>query len=366
MARLAPLLAALLGALACAPTDPAACAASPHATRGPWPVGVTTLRAADVDVEVWYPSSAAAVEGRAIDVYDMRDFLPPATRARIPVDAPTTFAAGTYRDVEAADDGPFPVVYFSHGLGGYRLQSSAITAHLASWGFVVVAPQHVERDLATVLAASMGEGTISDAAYTQIVAAHERMSAETESGRFAGRLDLSRVAVMGHSAGGGAVQALVDDSPLGASAWIGMATIAAPLESPAPGLLLSGTLDQLATPVQVADLYERDVIADPKRWVAIAGAGHLAFSDICVIGRERGGVLRIAQDAGVPLDDLLVRLATDGCQPEALAAEDTWPIVGNYAVAHLRAAFGITSGSGATGLGPESVACFGERIERFE
>jgi hypothetical protein len=37
----------------------------------------------------------------------------------------------------ATDGGPFPLVLFSHGSVGYRLQSTFLTTHLASGGFVV-------------------------------------------------------------------------------------------------------------------------------------------------------------------------------------------------------------------------------------
>jgi dienelactone hydrolase len=38
---------------------------------------------------------------------------------------------------------PCPLVAFSHGNSGFRQQSTFLTTHLASWGFVVVAPDHV-------------------------------------------------------------------------------------------------------------------------------------------------------------------------------------------------------------------------------
>jgi predicted dienelactone hydrolase len=38
---------------------------------------------------------------------------------------------------------PCPLVAFSHGNSGLRQQSTFLTTHLASWGFVVVAPDHV-------------------------------------------------------------------------------------------------------------------------------------------------------------------------------------------------------------------------------
>jgi predicted dienelactone hydrolase len=38
--------------------------------------------------------------------------------------------------------GPYPLVVFSHGNSGLRHQSTFLTTHLASWGFVVAAPDH--------------------------------------------------------------------------------------------------------------------------------------------------------------------------------------------------------------------------------
>lgn len=50
---------------------------------------------------------------------------------------PTT-AAGA--DVPIATDGPFPVVLYSHGFSSFRGENSRLAKHLASHGYVVVAP----------------------------------------------------------------------------------------------------------------------------------------------------------------------------------------------------------------------------------
>ena len=50
----------------------------------------------------------------------------------------------------AGDGGPFPLVLFSHGFAGYRLQSTFLTTHLASWGFVVATVEHPYRNLTAV------------------------------------------------------------------------------------------------------------------------------------------------------------------------------------------------------------------------
>jgi predicted dienelactone hydrolase len=48
---------------------------------------------------------------------------------------------GVYADASVAD-GAHRVVVFSHGHQGYAENSSFLAEHLASWGFVVVAPDH--------------------------------------------------------------------------------------------------------------------------------------------------------------------------------------------------------------------------------
>src|SRR5262245_59492662 len=44
------------------------------------------------------------------------------------------------------DGGPYPVVVFSHGFSANAVWYSHLPEHLASHGFVVVAPEHVEVD----------------------------------------------------------------------------------------------------------------------------------------------------------------------------------------------------------------------------
>ena len=46
-----------------------------------------------------------------------------------------------------AAEGRFPLVLFSHGFASFRTQSSFLTTHLASWGFVVISPDYIERGL---------------------------------------------------------------------------------------------------------------------------------------------------------------------------------------------------------------------------
>src|SRR5690606_13389968 len=105
-----------------------------------------------IAVEVWYPAADGATSGRSPDVYDLRAWLDDDARARLAGASTLRYRTAAFRDVEASGDGPFPLVLFSHALGGYRSQSTFLTEHLASWGFVVAAPDHGERGLGRILA----------------------------------------------------------------------------------------------------------------------------------------------------------------------------------------------------------------------
>lgn len=120
--------------------------------------------------------------------------------------------------------GRFPVVLFSPGLGGVRTQNTAWAEELASHGYVVAALDHPYDSAAVVLEggrtintkiAPTGDDTEDDqrAIETTRVRAADLSFALTQLGRLdrgasegplTGRLDTGRVAVTGHSLGGGA------------------------------------------------------------------------------------------------------------------------------------------------------------------
>jgi hypothetical protein len=78
-----------------------------------------------------------------------------------------------------------------------------------------------------------------------------------------------------------------------------------------------------------------DASPPKKRLVGIANAGHLAFSDLCFIGRDQGGILAIARRHGVNVLDVVARLAEDGCKPGQLPAERGWVVVNHATTAVL-------------------------------
>lgn len=330
--------------------DPTCGGAAPHAVRGPWSVGVLTLTRGSTVVEVWYPTERTPQLG-PLTRYDVRDWLPDDVRAKLPDTEPTTFPVDAVRDAGVGGDGERPVVLFSHGLAAYRSQSSFLTTHLASWGFVVAAPDHPERGLARLLSNrppnfSRGSETLREALVI--------LQADP---RFAGRLDLTRVAALGHSAGGGTAGALAADPSI--RAWVAMAAGNFSGIPAKPVMLMAAERDGIVPASAVTEAYE--TLAPPGRYLRVfRGLGHLAFSDICLIGRERGGIVQIAVDRGIEISSLLVELARDGCRPGDLPAERGWPAIRHYATATLLSGLGIDAAP--RGLDAAGDACFGALV----
>lgn len=344
------------------PAPDPALAVTEYAERGPFPVGITTLQLAKGPlVEVWYP----AVEGTTgTDTYDVRDFTPEALRALLTGDAPATFTIDAGRDagVATGPDGPFPLVVFSHGYTGMRVQSSFLTSHLASWGFVVAAPDHPSRDLTNVLG-----GTASgdrDDSVDDLLATVDLLTAANQepSSAFHELLDLNRVAAVGHSAGGGTVLGAAADPRI--AGYVSMASGAFEASLPnTPSFFLAGTLDAVVT-VAERTRPAFDAAPEPKLLWVIDGAGHNAFDDFCTFGNGTG-IIGIAEASGLgPLLDAQPQLRTlgeDGCVAPAVPVATTFPLINHGITAWLRHLFGVDADP--VGLGAAVSNAYGVAVE---
>ncbi|MEO7571246.1 MAG: hypothetical protein ABIX10_02305 [Acidimicrobiales bacterium] len=324
-------------------------AARAYAEPGPHPVGVATLSLGKgPEVEVWYP----AAEGTTGTVaYDVRDFAPPAIRDILTADIPATFEVDGARDAAAAEDGPFPVVLFSHGFTGIRVQSSFLTAHLASWGMVVVAPDHPSRDLFNVLGGT-ASGDRADSVDDLLQALDLITTEGTTAGSiFEGLVDPDRVAALGHSAGGGTVLGAALDERV--DGYVSMAS-GGP-EDPAdfpdrPSFFLAGSTDAVVPAVDRTRPAYDDAPA-PSRYWEIADVGHNGFDDFCTFGGGTG-IIGIAEASGLgPVLDAQPQLRTlgeDGCVEPASPVDQAFPIIRHGVTSWLRALFG--DDPGAVGL----------------
>ncbi len=335
--------------------------ATTFARPGPLGVGETTLTLPTdgAPVEVWYPATKASVAGIPIADYDVSQWLPPALKKLIPAGFSVTYPSGGVRDVAVAP-GRYPLVVFSHGYAGFRDQSTFLTAFLASWGFVVAAPDHYSRDLTEVLGGPTGATAkttdVDDLKATIALMSHENA---TGSSPFHGHVDATRVGAVGHSAGGSAVEALAaSDSKVTTFIGLAGATVgtfgqakhgAASKVPHQPGLLMSGTADTVVPDAGMIAAYGH--LIAPKRLILLKGAGHLVFADICEVGSGQGGLLAIAAALKVPIPASLKPLATDGCLAPDLPPPEGWPVIRQAVTAQLRHVFGFdSSAAGLSGL----------------
>lgn len=347
--------------------DPAE-AALAYSEYGDYPVGVTTLQlATGPKVEIWYP----AVEGTTgTETYDVRDFVGEGIRAVLTGDAPSTYSYPAGRDADVAD-GMFPVVMFSHGAVGMRVQSSFLTSNLASWGMIVVSVDHPSRAMENVLSgtASGERGDSVDDLFggLELIVAE---GADTTS-RFNGHVDGERVAAVGHSAGGATVLSAASDPRI--DGYVSMAsgiftresddegatTVPEPPALPAkPSFFLGGSLDGRAVFAEVTRP-AFDAAPSPSLLWEIEGAGHNAFDDFCTLGNGTG-IIGVAEASGLGdfLDSSpgLRSLGEDGCVPPAIAVDITFPIINHAVTAWVRNLFGIDIES--VGLGDDVAGAY--------
>jgi len=315
---------------------------------GPFAVGVTTLSLPDRKVEVWYPASAIPA-GTPTATYSQLDALPPDLAAAAPSLLPATISpdvltvtmTDTFRDVPASTDGPFPLVLFSHGFGSFRLDASSLLRDIASWGFVIAAPDHLERGRAALVTGAAKPSTDIDV----------RVLLDTiplvgnAGGVLQGLTDTERVGAVGHSAGGRAALTALSEPQIDvAIGWAaaGRADVPAP---PKPSMNIAARVDVLVPLPEVEQTYAG--LAPPKRLAVIDGAGHNSFTDLCLSVRNGTDLLGIAKQIGFNLPENLAKGATDGCEPSAIDTTLGWQITQNFTVAELRQGLGLdTSGAG--------------------
>ncbi|HTE16957.1 MAG TPA: hypothetical protein VK689_01080, partial [Armatimonadota bacterium] len=129
------------------------------APTGPYAVGVTdrelvdTARDRRLMATVWYP---AAATGDPAPFTHEPDALMAGLEHLTGVPG-VVFQHLRYITVAASDgapilasEQPFPVLVFSHGLVGMRMQNASMLQDLASWGYVVLALDHTDAAAVTV------------------------------------------------------------------------------------------------------------------------------------------------------------------------------------------------------------------------
>lgn len=289
---------------------------------GPWPVGARTVTIGGLTVEVWYPAELGSEAGQEKIRYDIRTGLPDAEQGKVPD------ADNPWQDCECwqglpldADHGPYPAVIFVHGTAGFRSQSLEHMVHWASRGFVVLAADHPGLWLKDLLGSLCGAPMVPQKLADDIGEIVAALAAPAGDLAFiAGHVDAERLAMAGHSAGGGAI------ADAGGSARVLIPMAAGGVEA---GAALESTLifgaqsDQVVAYSKQQEGFESSPA--PKRLVGIADAGHLAFSSLCSLKNSEGqDFLQIAQAndvCGAQFASLLF-----DCSPDYTPDTTSWEI----------------------------------------
>ncbi len=275
------------------------------ARQGAYVVGTRLIEVAaagnrTLPVQLWYPAvesaRAEAEAGRPTE-----DFEPAGSKhdrlTTLVAEAPDGCTRKTMRAADApavfASDKAFPLLVFSHCMDCIRFSAFTIAEHLASLGFVVAAPDHVDGTLYEnngTLTTEFLEVRRADIKSVLDVLLDDQASTVPQGLR--GKLDPKRVGMFGHSYGSVTTgRVLQTDARVKAGVMI-----AAPPQSPVlagvtikeikvPGLFFQATEDGSITALGNI-LIENNFKDYPKpAWlVKVQDAGHWSFTDIAGIG----------------------------------------------------------------------------------
>jgi len=256
---------------------------------------------------------------------------------------PTAVWYPTAPDASGADaaltsDGrPFPLVVFGHALGSYNSQSTFLTKHLASHGYIVAAPAFPLSNLGAPGGATIDDVPAQARDVTFIIDSFLGFASDARN-RFAGGVDADRIGLTGHS--GGALTTLV--ATYDAHLREPRIKAAVPFSPPAC-FFQPGFFDAARVPLLIIQ-GDRDLVVDatgdagaayarahpPKALLLVHGGTHLGFSDagavlgddvVCSLFPDRTDLnAQIATLLGA-LGGAADHLGSDGC-PSAYCMGD--------------------------------------------
>lgn len=271
------------------------------AAPGPYQVGVMTVEFVDptredgrtLVTEIWYPATDEAI-GMDTVTYAPEDIFRPDAIEVLGNDITSEIVTTAVRDAPMrADAGPYPVVFFSHGSGGIRMQSTYYTVDMASHGYVVVSPDHIGNTLSDIIVT--GDLTTADLAESlgnrplDLSFVREELELLEEGDPLSEIMDFEHVGVTGHSFGaltslrwmgqGADVDAVVAQAPPSMELnWLAISTPLADFTTPIQ-LQVGGT--DLTLPAETNADTVWDAASEPRSRMTLSNAGHFTFSDMC-------------------------------------------------------------------------------------
>ncbi|MFZ4516625.1 MAG: alpha/beta hydrolase family protein, partial [Acidimicrobiia bacterium] len=282
-------------------------------------------------VDIWYPADPRSAATASKATYT---FIPG-------LSMPSTHAVNE----PMLATGRFPVVVYSHGSSGFRYVSSFLTEHLASHGFIVVAPDHVGNTAIDVfLGNAVSEQANAEMRPLDVSFVLDNVLAESDVNPVRAHVDRQRVGVIGHSFGGYTAMSTVAGSstrPADArvKAIVGMAPYTRSLDDATlanvrvPALLMTGTKDTV-TPIVVDTTRPWDRIAGrPLYRVDLLDAGHQSFTDACAYVP----IVKAAGDLPAGIASYAESTAAQGCGPGLMDISQAQLEINKYITAFLGA-----------------------------
>jgi len=265
--------------------------------RGTSPVGVRTIElhgatSARALTEIWYPADPRY---RGQDVND-------ATRDRFLI-VPNWPEArqNAVRDASSARTGKLPLILFSHGGYGHRREATSICTHLASYGYIVAAPDFPGDNVADSLAAAdpdsavIKDRPIDESAKNRPIQASSFLDQLIAMAPSLGLpIDEQRIGACGGSMGGFTSLALnsIDPRLSATFAMNPMCGTRSPVPQvrrlqallrvddwgrPVPTCIVTGDADPIIMAEDVRELFRS--LKAPKRLAIIGNVGHVHFAD---------------------------------------------------------------------------------------
>jgi predicted dienelactone hydrolase len=271
--------------------------AEPTGELGVFKVGLKTLELEDasrlnvagdgprpVVTEVYYPVDAADTVGVPEEE---------ASILGIPL-----FDIPAFRDVPLAAGGPRPIVLFSHGNEGTRIQSFFFGSVLASHGFIVISPDHHGN---TLTEAEDDPDSATNRPLDMSFLIDEATFMNSDSGNFfENAFDLANIGMSGHSFGGYTsfalaggtfalgtftdtrIDSIFPQAPASSATFFDPSFFAA---ITVPTMIVGGTLDE-TTPFDTHQQYAFDNMVSGASVVGLVthnNAGHFTYSSFCEV-----------------------------------------------------------------------------------
>jgi len=228
------------------------------------------------------------------------------------------------------EHGPYPVIVFIHGTGAWRSYMLHLAELWASRGFVVFAADYPGITSFDML---QKRGKTDQEGDTKLIIGELEKLTHPSLTFLKGHIDMTRVGITGHSAGGFATGQLSSTNGQVLIPIAGAGTHAR--GNKYSTLVIGGKADSVVYGCQGLGYASSP---EPKRHLCVAGAGHETYTDLCWMAPNQGGITGIGRSCGVTGSRQFEPLCDQGCRfsippaPQMNLPEDVWPLV-RYATA---------------------------------